>query len=121
MNAENAARADSYIIDTYRASKQLDKALAASEDAVKAHPEDKDLKLLHADLLSESGKGAQSIERLQKMLQGSEDDAKIYSAMIQVPPTRNSKTPRRRAYAEKFSEQGGYHFMLGRVRATERV
>jgi uncharacterized protein (TIGR02996 family) len=66
MNAENAARAESYIIDTYRAAKQLDKALAASEDAVKAHPEDKDLKLLHADLLSESGKGAQAIERSAK-------------------------------------------------------
>ena len=84
MNAENAARAESYIIDTYRAAKQLDKALAASENAVKAHPEDKDLKLLHADLLSESGNGAQAIERLQKMLEGSEEDAKIYSAMVQV-------------------------------------
>jgi tetratricopeptide (TPR) repeat protein len=116
MNAENAARAESYIIDTYRASKQLDKALAASEDAVKAHPEDKDLKLLHADLLSESGKGAQAIERLQKMLQGSEDDAKIYSAMIQVYQ-RDKKfkdAEKTLLTAEKFfKNKEGYHFMLG--------
>jgi tetratricopeptide (TPR) repeat protein len=116
MNAENAARADSYIIDTYRASKQLDKALAASEDAVKAHPEDKDLKLLHADLLSESGKGAQAIERLQKMLQGSEDDAKVYSAMIQVYQ-RDKKfkdAEKTLLTAEKyFKNKEGYHFMLG--------
>ena len=116
LNAENAARAESYIIDTYRASKQLDKALAASEDAVKAHPEDKDLKLLHADLLSESGKGAQAIERLQKMLQGSEDDAKIYSAMIQVYQ-RDKKfkdAEKTLLTAEKFfKNKEGYHFMLG--------
>ncbi len=116
LNPENAARAESYIIDTYRASKQLDKALATSEDAVKAHPEDKDLKLLHADLLSESGKGTQAIERLQKMLQGSEDDAKIYSAMIQVYQ-RDKKfkdAEKTLLTAEKFfKNKEGYHFMLG--------
>ena len=116
MNAENATRAESYIIDTYRAAKQLDKALAASEDAVKAHPEDKDLKLLHADLLSESGKGAQAIERLQKMLEGSEDDAKIYSAMIQIYQ-RDKKfkdAEKTLLTAEKyFKNKEGYHFMLG--------
>ena len=116
MNAETAARAESYIIDTYRAAKQLDKALAASEDAVKAHPEDKDLKLLHADLLSESGKGAQAIEQLQKMLEGSEDDAKIYSAMIQIYQ-RDKKfkdAEKTLLTAEKyFKNKEGYHFMLG--------
>ncbi len=116
MNAENAARAESYIIDTYRAAKQLDKALAASENAVKAHPEDKDLQLLQADLLSESGKGSQAIERLQKMLEGSEDDAKIYSAMIQVYQ-RDKKfkdAEKTLLTAEKFfKNKEGYHFMLG--------
>lgn len=116
LNSENAARAESYIIDTYRTAKQLDKALAASESALKAHPEDKDLKLLQADLLSESGKGAQAIERLQKMLTGSEDDAKIYSAMIQVYQ-RDKKfkdAERTLLTAEKFfKNKEGYHFMLG--------
>jgi len=116
MNAENAARAESYIVDTYRAAKQLDKALATSENAVKAHPQDKDLKLLHADLLSESGKGAEAIERLQKMLEGSEDDAKIYSAMIQVYQ-RDKKfkdAEKTLLTAEKFfKNKEGYHFMLG--------
>ncbi|HEU0005753.1 MAG TPA: tetratricopeptide repeat protein [Terriglobia bacterium] len=116
MNAENAARAESYIIDTYRSAKQLDKALAASENAVKAHPDDKDLKVLHADLLSESGKGVQAIERLQKMLEGSEDDAKIYSAMIQVYQ-RDKKfkdAEKTLLTGEKFfKNKEGYHFMLG--------
>jgi len=116
LNTENAARAESYIIDTYRASKQLDKALAASDEAVKAHPEDKDLKLLHADLLSESGKGAQAIERLEKMLEGSEDDAKVYSAMIQIYQ-RDKKfkdAEKTLLTAEKyFKNKEGYNFMLG--------
>jgi len=116
INAENAARAESYIIDTYRASKQLDKALAASADSVKAHPEDKDLQLLQADLLSESGKGSQAIERLQKLLEGSEEDAKIYSAMIQVYQ-RDKKfkdAEKTLLAAEKFfKNKEGYHFMLG--------
>jgi tetratricopeptide (TPR) repeat protein len=116
MNGENAARAESYIIDTYRAAKQLDKAVAAAESAVKAHPQDKDLQLLQADLLSESGKGTQSIERLHKMLEGSEDDAKIYSAMIQVYQ-RDKKfkdAEKTLLTAEKFfKNKEGYHFMLG--------
>jgi tetratricopeptide (TPR) repeat protein len=116
LSDENAARAESYIVDTYRASKQLDKALAASENAVKAHPEDKDLKLLNADLLSESGKGTQAIERLQKMLEGSEDDAKIYSAMIQVyqRDKKFREAEKTLLTAEKyFKNKEGYHFMLG--------
>jgi len=116
MNGENSARAESYIIDTHRAAKQLDKALAASENAIKAHPQDKDLQLLHADLLSESGKGAQAIERLQKMLEGSDEDAKIYSAMIQVyqREKRFNEAEKTLLAAEKFfKNKEGYHFMLG--------
>jgi tetratricopeptide (TPR) repeat protein len=116
ISAENSARAESYIIDTYRAAKQLDKALAASENAVKAHPQDKDLQLLHADLLSETGKGTQAIEKLQKMLEGSEEDAKVYSAMIQV-----YQRDKKFREAEKillgsekfFKNKEGYNFMLG--------
>ncbi|MCI0421454.1 MAG: tetratricopeptide repeat protein, partial [Acidobacteria bacterium] len=116
MNPENATRAESYIIDTYRAAKQLDKALAASESAVKAHPEDKDLKLLHADVLSESGKPAQAIELLQKMLSGTDDDAKIYSAMIQVyqRDKKFKEAEKTLLTAEKFfKNKEAFHFMLG--------
>ncbi|MSO21868.1 MAG: tetratricopeptide repeat protein [Acidobacteria bacterium] len=118
MDAENAARSESYIIGTYRASKQLDKALAVSTDSVKAHPEDKDLQLLQADLLSESGKGSQAIERLQKLLEVSEEDAKVYSAMIQVyQRDKKFKDAAKTLLAAErfFQNKEGYHFMLGSI------
>jgi tetratricopeptide (TPR) repeat protein len=116
INPDNGPRAEGYIIDTHRAAKQLDKALAAVDNATKAYPNDKDLKLLQADLLSETGKGTLAIENLQKMLVGSEDDAKIYSAMIQVYQRDKKFKDAERTLigAEKFfKNKEGYHFMLG--------
>lgn len=116
LNPEIAVRADSYVIDTYRTARQLDKALAAAETALRAFPADKDLKLLHADLLSESGKSAQALEILQEMLNNSEEDVKVYSAMVQVYQRDKKFKDAERTLnsAEKlFKNKESYHFMLG--------
>jgi tetratricopeptide (TPR) repeat protein len=118
LNPENAARSEGYIIDTYRTTKELDKALAASEHALKTYPNDKDLKLLNADLLSETGKSAEAIAILERMLNGAEDDIKVYSAMVQVYQREKKFKEAEKVLvpAEKlFKNKETFHFMLGSV------
>lgn len=124
LNPENAVRAEGYIIDSYRTAKQLDKALAACESALKAYPADKDLKLLHADLLGEAGKPAQAIEILEKMLTGSEEDAKVYSTMVQVYQRDKKFKEAERALlsGEKFfKNKESFHFMLGSIYERQKA
>ena len=118
LSAENAVRAEGYIIDTYRTAKQLDKAMAAAENAIKQFPNDKDLKLLHADLLGESGKSADAITALEKMLTGGEEDVKVYSTMVQVYQRDKKFKEAEKALlaAEKlFKSKEAFNFLLGSV------
>ena len=118
LNPDNAARSEGYIIDTYRTAKELDKAVAASEHALKTYPNDKDLKLLNADLLSETGKSAEAIAVLERMLSGAEEDIKVYSAMVQVYQRDKKFKEAEKVLmpAEKlFKNKETFHFMLGSV------
>ncbi len=123
LSLENASKGDGYIIDSYRVAKQLDKALAACQKAIAANPEDKDLKLLYADVLSESGKSDEAIKNLQQMLSNSDDDLKVYSTMVQI-----YQRDKKFVEAEKillgsekyFTNKESYFFMLGSLYEREK-
>lgn len=124
LNPENAVKAEGYIIDTYRTSKQLDKAMAAAEGSMKAYPQDKDLRLLHADLLGETGKSSQAIEMLEKMLAGTEDDAKIYSTMVQIYQRDKKFKEAEKALVsgEKFfKSKESFNFILGSIYERQKT
>ena len=123
LSPENASKAEGYIIDTYRAAKQLDKALASCEKALKASPEDKDLKLLYADILAENGSSEQAIKNLQQMLSNSEEDAKIYSYMVQIyqRDKKFKEAEKVLISSEKyFKNKESYFFMLGALYEREK-
>ena len=123
LSPENASKAEGYIIDAYRASKQFDKALASCEKALKANPEDKDLKLLHADILAENGNSEQAIKNLQQMLTNSEEDAKIYSYVVQIYQRDKKFKEAEKALvgSEKyFKNKESYFFMLGALYEREK-
>ena len=123
LSPENVSKADGYIVDSYRAAKQPDKALAACQKAVEANPEDKDLKLLYADVQSENGKSDEAIKSLQQMLSNSDDDLKVYSTMVQI-----YQRDKKFAEAEKvllgsekyFTNKESYFFMLGSLYEREK-
>jgi len=123
LSPENVSKADGYIIDTYRTARQPDKALAACEKAMEVNPDDKDLKLLYADILSESGKSEEAIQRLQQMLSNSDDDLKVYSTMIQIYQ-RDKKFKQAEKIllgSEKyFNNKESYLFMLGSLYEREK-
>jgi len=123
LSPENASKAEGYIIDSYRAAKQLDKALASCEKALKASPDDKDLKLLYADILAENGNSEQAIKNLQQMLTNSEEDAKVYSYIVQIYQRDKKFKEAEKALvsAEKyFKNKESYFFMLGALYEREK-
>ncbi len=84
LSPANAPKAEGYIIDTYRVSRQMDRAVTTCEAALKENLEDKDLRITCADVTAESGNSDQAIKALEKMLLGSEDDLKVYTAIVQI-------------------------------------
>jgi len=123
LDPENASKADAYVIDAYRASKQLDKALTVCEKALATNPEDKDLKLLQADILAEGGKSEEAIKSLEQMLSNSEDDLKIYSTMVQIYQRDKKFKEAEKALlsSEKyFTSKESYFFMLGSLYEREK-
>ena len=116
LSPELGLKGESYIIDTYRTSKQMDKAAAEAEAAMKSFPEDQDLKILYADIQAEAGHQEQAVSDLQKMLKGTDDDLKVYSALIQIyQRDKNYKEAEKiLVSAEKFfKNREGYLFTLG--------
>ena len=122
LSADNA-KVHSYVIDTYRTAKQLDKALALAKKGVKEYPDDKDFKMLYADVLAESGKPAESIKILQDMLTGKEDDQKVYAAMVQIyQREKNFKDAEKVLLSSEkyFKNNETFNFMLGSLYERQR-
>ena len=123
LSPDSAMKADSYVIDTYRSAKQLDKALAAAEKGLKDYPNDNDFKMLYADVLAESGKSSEGIKILQEMLTGKEEDSKIYAAMVQVyqRDKRFKDAEKLLLNSEKyFKNKDAYNFILGSIYEREK-
>jgi len=118
LSADNASKSDSYVIDTYRTAKQLDKALALAEKGLKEYPDDKDFKMLYIDVLAESGKSAEAIKILQDMLTGKEDDQKVYAGMVQIYQRDKKFKDAEKVLlsSEKYYKNNeAYNFMLGSI------
>ena len=77
-------RIDTLIVDTYKASKNLDKAMVHLQGAMKEAPDSRDLQIAYADLVSQTGKPDEGIQTLQKLAAGSEPDLELLSAMAGI-------------------------------------
>jgi tetratricopeptide (TPR) repeat protein len=84
ITPENDGRVDALIIDTYREARNLDKALAHSEQALAATPDSRPLQMIHADLIAEKGRVADGIQALQKLATGSDEDLLLMSSMTNI-------------------------------------
>ena len=84
LTSEKDGRVDALIIETYRTSKNLDKALQQSEQALGENPNNRQLQVIHADIIAEKGRLDEGIKALQQMQKGNDDDLDIISAMVSV-------------------------------------
>ncbi len=84
LGPENAARGYDQLIETYRDTKQWNQATAVAAEAVGKLPQNKELKLVYAGQLADSGKGEEAVAQIKGLLQGGPDDRATWIALAQV-------------------------------------
>ena len=114
LGEEEDRRARMMIMDTYRASKDLMKALAAGKEALAKYPADPSVRASHALLLGESGQTEEAVKILRAQLRGNEGDREIYLNIAQV-------YERGRRYKEAEESAHAAEVLLGQARDNEMV
>jgi Flp pilus assembly protein TadD len=84
LGEEEDRRSRMLIMDTYRAAKDLPKALQAGKDALTKYPSDPGLRTSNALLLGENGQTDEAVRVLRSQLAKTEADREIYLNIAQV-------------------------------------
>jgi tetratricopeptide (TPR) repeat protein len=84
LGPEEDQRARVMIIDTYRAARDMPKALDAARKAVDAYPKDRAIRTSQAMLLGENAQTDQSVAQLRQLLDGTAGDFEIQLDIAQV-------------------------------------
>jgi tetratricopeptide (TPR) repeat protein len=77
-------RALAQTIDTYRAARDYDAARSASQKALAEFPDNRQLAMLRATVLAETGDAAEGVKVLNKLLTGDARDRDVYIALAQI-------------------------------------
>ncbi len=121
LGPEEASQARAMLIESYRADKQLDRAIAESERALAAEPDSRSSKMMHALLLAESGKVDDAASLLRGLLNSSAGDREVHLTLAQVYERnrRYSEAEAAARRAEQFSSEPSAKevvwFMLGAI------
>lgn len=83
LDSDKAARAEALVIDTYRTAKNYKQAEQESDAAAKKYPNDRTLREVRAQLLTDEGKTAQAVAELKTLLDG-KNDRETYLAIEDV-------------------------------------
>jgi tetratricopeptide (TPR) repeat protein len=84
LGDDNVTRGYQQLIDTYREAKQWKEATAAAEEAVAKVPKDRNLKLVLAGQLADTGQADQALSVTRSMLKGTAEDREVYIALAQM-------------------------------------
>lgn len=103
LGEENATRAYSGIIDTYRDMKNWPQATAVAQEALQKYPNDKNLKLSYAGQLADSGRSEEAAAIIKGMLKGTREDRDVLVAISNLY-SRLRKWPEAEDYAKKAEE-----------------
>lgn len=118
LDSSAAPRAEAQIIDTYRVAKDLNKAEAESDAAVKKFPNDRTVRSARAALLADLGRTDQAVAETKKLLNGKDDrDTYISLAQIYEKAKNYSEMGKALDAAERLStskdEKENIYFMRG--------
>jgi tetratricopeptide (TPR) repeat protein len=114
LGEEEDRRARMMILDTYRAAKDLARALQTSKEALAKYPADPAIRTSHALLLGENGQTDDAIKILRAQLHGSEGDRETYLNIAQV-------NERGRRYKEAEEAAHAAEVLPGQARDNEMV
>lgn len=83
LDPEMGARAAAQIIETYRTSKQFDRAAQEAEAALRLYPNDRMVRLVRASLLADLGRAPEAIAEARRLLEAGKE-RETYLALAQV-------------------------------------
>jgi tetratricopeptide (TPR) repeat protein len=78
LGDDNAKRGYQQIIDTYREAKQWQKATDAAKEATEKLPKDRDLKMVYAGQLADTGQTDAALQTMKSFLKGNSEDREVY-------------------------------------------
>lgn len=114
LGEEEDRRARMMIMDTYRAAKDLTRALQTGKEALAKYPADPGIRTSHALLLGENGQTDDAIKILKAQLRGDTSDRETYLNMAQV-------YERGRHYKEAEAAAHAAEVLPGQPRDNEMV
>jgi tetratricopeptide (TPR) repeat protein len=84
LTNEKDGRIDALVVETYRMARNLDKALQYSEQSLSDNPGNRQLQMVHADVIAEKGRVDDGIKALQQLQKGNDEDLEVLSAEVSV-------------------------------------
>ncbi|MBV8893813.1 MAG: tetratricopeptide repeat protein [Acidobacteria bacterium] len=84
LGDENVARGYQEIIDTYREQKDWPQATATAKEAVQKLPNNRDLKMVLASQLADTGQSDAALQQVKSLLSGKAEDREVYIALAQM-------------------------------------
>lgn len=118
---ENVVRGISQVVETLRQAKQLPRAVTEAEAGVKRFPDDRNLKMLYASVLGETGRVDRGLEMLKGLLQNKPEDREVLLAMAQAYerakryPEAEQAVAAAEKYAGRKEEQEYVYFLRGSI------
>jgi tetratricopeptide (TPR) repeat protein len=84
LGDDNAERGYQQIIDTERSAKQWQAATDTAKEAVQRFPDDRDLKMVYAAQLADTGQADEGIKLVQSLLKDKPEDRTVYITLAQM-------------------------------------
>ncbi len=81
---DNIARGYQELIDTYREQKDWPQATATAKEAVQKLPNNRDLKMVYASQLADTGQPDAGLQQVKTLLTGKAEDREVYIALSQM-------------------------------------
>jgi len=121
LGPDEQRRGRMLLIDTFRANRDIDHALAETRKAMDTDPKDQDLQVTYAMLLGEKGQTEDAAKVLRGMLHGNDSDREVYLNLAQVQERgrRFADAEQSASSAEQLSRKPGEKemawFVLGAI------
>jgi Tfp pilus assembly protein PilF len=120
-NPDSAKRAQMLMIDTYRESHDIDRAIAEAKKVLDQDPKSREATITLALLYGEKSETSAAVELLQRLLKDTDEDQEIYIdiAQVQSRGKKFSEAEQTAQKAEQMNQDTEAHqtawFMLGSI------
>ncbi|MDD5542514.1 MAG: tetratricopeptide repeat protein [Acidobacteriia bacterium] len=121
LDKDHAVEAEGLIIDTYRETRDFDKALAEVTVAIEKFPDKRRFKLQQADVMDDKGDYNGAMAALQKLLANNKDDREVYLSMAQIQQKEKHFSEAEKSilaaqpFAANDDQREGVLFFLGAI------